>query len=113
MQVGGRHYIPLCYDFDMSGIVNAPYAIVNSQLNISGVRHRLYRGICRDPELFQHVRAVYLENEPEIWKSFDAVAPHLSQFDVKDLRKYLGEFFDVLKNDNKFKSQILSICRNS
>ena len=38
--------IPVPYDFDFSGFVNAPYAVVPDQLHISSVRQRVYRGYC-------------------------------------------------------------------
>ncbi|MDZ7647657.1 MAG: hypothetical protein U5K54_11040 [Cytophagales bacterium] len=37
--------IPLTYDFDMAGLVNAPYATVSETLTISSVQERLYRGL--------------------------------------------------------------------
>ena len=38
--------VPVPYDFDFSGFVNAPYAEPPSELNLSSVRERLYRGYC-------------------------------------------------------------------
>ncbi|HAI44047.1 MAG TPA: hypothetical protein DCM40_41085, partial [Maribacter sp.] len=51
--------IPLPYDFDMSGLVNASYAVVsnvqNTTLDIANVQQRAYRGFKRDEKLFQEV----------------------------------------------------------
>ena len=41
------HVIP--YDFDLSGLVNAPYAMPARGLMIKSVTDRLYRGPCRQP----------------------------------------------------------------
>ena len=38
--------IPVPYDFDFSGLVDAPYATPPNQLRISSVRQRQYRGYC-------------------------------------------------------------------
>ena len=38
--------IPIPYDFDFSGFVGAPYATPPSELDITDVRQRLYRGYC-------------------------------------------------------------------
>lgn len=38
--------IPVPYDFDFSGFVNAPYATAPDELGISDVRQRKYRGYC-------------------------------------------------------------------
>jgi hypothetical protein len=44
--------VPVPYDFDAAGIVDAPYALPAAGLPIRNVRTRLYRGQCRDvPEL--------------------------------------------------------------
>src|ERR1700682_561408 len=37
---------PVPYDFDMSGIVNSPYATPAEELNMRSVRERRYRGYC-------------------------------------------------------------------
>lgn len=38
--------IPVPYDFDFSGMVNAPYATPPDQLGLGSVRERRYRGYC-------------------------------------------------------------------
>ncbi len=38
--------IPVPYDFDFSGLVNAPYATAPDELGISNVRQHMYRGYC-------------------------------------------------------------------
>jgi hypothetical protein len=38
--------IPVPYDFDFSGYVNAPYATAPAELTINDVRQRFYRGYC-------------------------------------------------------------------
>ncbi|RZS94723.1 hypothetical protein [Cecembia calidifontis] len=111
MQLPNTAYIPLCYDFDMTGMVNAQYATVSEKLNINSVRQRLYRGFCRDEALFQYVRAYYLEREPMVWEAFHQAAVHLSPKEVPAMKQYMKEFFDILKNDKKFKDEIFSRCR--
>ena len=47
------NYVALPYDFDLSGVVDAPYAFVSlyagTELSIEKVRQRLYRGFCFSP----------------------------------------------------------------
>ena len=38
--------IPIPYDFDFSGLVDAPYATPPDVLKIANVRQRFYRGYC-------------------------------------------------------------------
>ena len=63
-------YIPLPYDFDMSGVVDAPYSVVSqvgdNQLPISSVRERYYRGFCASDETTEFVRKEFLSNEGKL-----------------------------------------------
>jgi hypothetical protein len=95
-----KKYIPLAYDFDLAGFVNPPYAVVDETLDIEKVTDRLFRGFCRSPQITQIVRAV--------------VDQHSSLFDPKQIgpmKKYLEEFFQVLKDNNRFKNEIVDKCR--
>jgi hypothetical protein len=108
-----KKYIPLAYDFDMAGFVNAPYSSVNDQLGIASVRERLYRGFCRPEELFQAIRKEYIAKESAIK---DKMKQSESDFDPKEfaaMMKYMDEFFNTLKNDKSFKAEIVSKCRNN
>ena len=106
-----KKYIPLTYDFDMSGFVNPPYAEVSPELGIANVRERLYRGFCRKEPVTQFVRKEYLALEPTILGVVDSYQKDFSPRDFKDMKEYLGEFFGILKNDSQFKSMILDGCR--
>ena len=105
-----KKYIPLTYDFDMAGFVNAPYATPNETLGIASVRERLYRGFCR-PEVMQAIRAEYISKEKEI---MDVVKRYESSFEPKEyasIVKYMDEFFATFKSDSKFKYNITDKCR--
>jgi hypothetical protein len=104
-------HFPLPYDFDMSGIVSAPYAIPYDYLPIKTVQERLYRGLCRDPELVQYIRNQYLTLEPQLMVILDQYEAHLSPYDFKRAKNYLNVFFDIIKNEKLFNHQILSKCR--
>ncbi len=112
MQLSDGQYIPLCYDFDMAGMVNASYATVSEMLTISSVTERLYRGLCKDEALFQYVRAYYIERESAIWQTFEQASVHLDPKMIPGMKRYISDFFDVLKNDKKFKDEILNRCRS-
>jgi hypothetical protein len=113
MQTPNNDFIPIAYDFDMSGIVHAYYSTTSELLNISSVRERVYRGFCRSDAAMQQVREEYLAAESKIMEVVDGFEPELGSKEVADIKKYLGEFFDILKNDKQFNEQILSKCRTS
>lgn len=111
------YYIPVPYDFDMSGLVDAPYAVVSmigdKQLPIESVRERLYRGFCRSPELTQFVRSEFLLKEETLLSIPDLLNGELSDKEITGIKEYLKEFFDILRNDNLFATNILDKCRST
>lgn len=109
-KIGSKH-IPFPYDFDMAGIVGAPYAIPYDYLPITTVQERLYRGICRDPALVQYVRNLFIIKEQEFYDIMARYENDISTNDYKVARNYLSGFFEIIKNDKLFNSQILSKCQ--
>lgn len=108
-----KAFIPLAYDFDMSGFVNAPYAVPNETLGIINVRDRLYRGFCRSPEVAQAIRKEYLSKEKEILDALKRYESGLEPKDYASTMKYMEDFFVIFKSDAKFKATILDKCRNN
>jgi hypothetical protein len=106
-----KKYIPLAYDFDMAGFVDAPYAVPNPDLGISSVQDRLYRGFCRTEDVMQAIRKEYIDKEKSITA---AIKRYESSFEPKEfasIMKYTDEFFTIMKSDSKFKYSILDKCR--
>jgi hypothetical protein len=52
-----------------------------------------------------------LNLEPTYLTLIDDFNSQLSEPDIKDMKEYLDEFFDILKDDKLFESQILKTCR--
>lgn len=111
LNTGQGKLIPVPYDFDYSGFVNAPYAIPYDYLPIKKVTERLYRGICRSEELTQFVRADFLGRESQILSTLATYQSTLSSADYASARSYLLEFFSILKNDGAFNSQVTQACQ--
>jgi len=104
-------YIPVAYDFDMSGFVNAPYATFDPMLNIGSVRERIYRGFCRNEQVTHHVRSEYIALEPKI---MDVLGHYESLFDSREfngMKKYMNDFFTTIKNDGLYRQRIEYACR--
>ncbi|MEP2059616.1 MAG: hypothetical protein ABJJ05_17535, partial [Maribacter litoralis] len=108
--------IPLPYDFDMSGLVNTSYSVVsniqNTELDISNVQQRLYRGFKRDETLFEEVRQLFINKRPEIYHLIESLKIYFE--DKKSHKKaedYIKSFYAILENDSEFKSQIINAAR--
>ena len=105
--------VPLPYDFDMAGLVNAPYATVNESLEIKSVQERLYRGYCRKESVMQFVRTEYLGLEPAIMKVMSDHHSYFNNNEFLQMKMFVEQFFSILKNDNQFKNAILLSCRTN
>ena len=111
IQTARRKYICIPYDFDMAGLVNAPYATTNETLELSSVRQRLYRGFCRKEGLAEFMRAEYIGLEPKIFEVINRFEGSLDPREFTGVKKYTEEFFAILKDDRKFKTNIIQKCR--
>lgn len=110
LKVGKNAVLPLPYDFDMTGLVNPPYAQVSNLVDIENVTDRLYRGYCRDPELMEFVRQEFLQKEPQIWETVEEVSIHMDESDQKSAVRFLEEFFKIMKDDFQFQRMVLKAC---
>jgi hypothetical protein len=106
-----KDYIPLAYDFDMAGFVDAPYAVVNESLSIANVKERLFRGFCRSEDSFQAVRNEFIANEGAIKGALTRYKNDLDPKEFTEMVKYIDDFFDTMKSDKKFKAEIVDNCR--
>lgn len=111
MQLPNKQYIPLAYDFDMAGLVDAPYAVVSKEVPIQSVRERYFRGVCRTDDIYAYVRGFYLEKEADIFKAYGYIADQMDPKEIEKSMNYLSGFFKTLKNETQYKTEILLNCR--
>lgn len=115
LQLADGAYLSVPYDFDMSGLVDAPYAVVSQvngvQLDAQTVRDRVYRGWCRSPELTQFVRNEFIGKQAELLSEADKLKGDLHEKEIFEIKAYLAEFFAVIKDDQLFKTRIIDQCR--
>jgi len=111
--------IPITYDFDMAGLVDAPYAVVSETGGgdaigeQNSVRDRLYRGWCRQDNVTQFVRQDFISKEQKMLSAVDALKDELPPKDVESIKAYLGQFFKILKDDASFRRLVTSQCRKN
>ena len=101
--------VPVTYDFDYSGLVDAPYALPPEGFSINSVRTRVYQGFCRH-------NAAALSAATEIRSKRSAIEGVLSQVPgMSDRTKakaiaYLAGFFKDIATDQTVQSQVLKKC---
>jgi len=88
--------VPIPFDFDFSGAVNAYYAKPSSQIPIKKVTERYFKGYCKSPEAYNPTIQLFAEKRNEIhnlYTSFD----ELSKWDVKRTLGFYGEFYEMVE----------------
>ena len=111
MLLSSKVKVPLPYDYDMSGLVNAPYAVVNEKIPIKNVRERHFRGLCRNEELGEYVRLKYMELEPNFREELRSIKEQMDPGEAMEVEDYLEEFFSLIKDRKRFEDHILKKCR--
>lgn len=107
-------YLPVPYDFDMSGLVNKPEAKPRRSLGIRSVRQRLYRGFCRDEhyldEAVEHYIGARDVLKEEVARAAELFA--LSKASRMTADKFVDDFYtEVLLDPVQFERKIKQRCR--
>ena len=106
---GAGALVPVPYDFDFSGLVDAPYATPPEGIPLRSVRTRRYRGLCaHDREALVEAAALRARRS-EMIALFDVV-PGLEPRTRRRATDYLGEFFDDIADDQRVTARLLRTC---
>ncbi|MBU2678374.1 MAG: hypothetical protein KJP16_14990 [Gammaproteobacteria bacterium] len=102
--------IPVPYDFDMSGLVNTPYAAPPSHIPIRLVRTRYYRGLCQPPGVIEDAVAHIQSKREEImslYRDSAELEPRLKKRTVG----FIEDFFKILDKPRKLQTEVYGRCR--
>lgn len=107
---GPRGFVPVPYDFDFTGFVNASYALPSDALGIKSVKERYFLGPCRNESCYhkaiQDLQSVRDEINALIW-SFD----YLDEEVKFDLIGYIESFFNTASRERFIERNIISTCK--
>ena len=98
------------YDFDLAGIINAPYANPDPHFGLKSVRERFYRGFCHEAGILEGTIEVFDRHRPEI-TALSNTQVELKPNARKAALSYIGSFYSVIDDPKKRKRQIESKCR--
>jgi hypothetical protein len=103
-----RTTYPVPYDFDYSGLVDAPYANPDPKLGIATVRDRVYRGPCRSEAEFDLALGKFRAKKGEVMALYDSV-PELSPGSRKQAQSYLESFYSATER-TRLKKTLVDGC---
>jgi hypothetical protein len=95
------------FDFDWSGLVNAPYAVPSGSL--PSVRTRLYRNFCLTDAELQLALDEFRLCRDEVYRTCRSV-PFLSPKELKKTLKYIDDFYRIIENPKKVVSEFHLKC---
>lgn len=95
--------LPVPYDFDHAGIVEASYAKPAEQLGLSSVRERVYRGPNYSMPIFQKVIDKFNQVKPQFYALYENDS-RLSKTYVKRTVKYLDDFYALINKPASVKA---------
>jgi hypothetical protein len=104
--------IPIPYDFDASGFVDAPYSAPAAQYPIEDVRRRYFSGTCKEERHFMSAIARFNDRKIALYDIVNG-ADYLNAFSLKKTQKYLDAFYTLVNDPKRVQKEILGRCRGS
>lgn len=102
-------FLPIPYDFDLSGMVNASYASPNPKHRIDSVSKRLYLGLCRNNALLTETFNIFRDKRDAL----DAVINNFDNISTnsrKQMQRYVNSFYKILEKDARIKRAFIKAC---
>jgi hypothetical protein len=109
MQDQARALHPVPYDFDMTGLVDAVYALTDKRLDLASVRQRLYRGPCHTEAELQPVVNAFLERRDATLAVYDSL-PDLAASYRKAAKQYLQDFYTLVERKGGIRKAFIEGC---
>lgn len=108
----GRRPVVVPYDFDNSGMVNAPYTKPPGDTKPAYVTRRDFKALCRSEEEFQTVFTMFMEKRDTIIAMYQN-SPYLSPETIKESLKYYKIFYKTLKKKKAMAQIFRAACNPS
>lgn len=90
-------FVTVPFDFDFSGLVNAPYAKPNVDYGLRSLRERYFMGEVNDPQALQNAVALFKAKKKNLMRIIDR-ANGLSWETKQDLTMYVLSFYEALED---------------
>jgi hypothetical protein len=100
--------VPLPYDFDFSGIVNAPYAL--GKTGSDDVRRRRYAGLCATQDGLASTVKLFQDKREAVY-GLHRDQPGVSSKRLHSSLKYLDGFYRVIDDPDQVESRMIRRCK--
>ena len=109
IQPEGKAPVPVPFDFDYSGAINTPYAVVDPNLPVKTVRERYFRGYCRLPGTYEKTASIFNSNRDSIYslyRGFTMADPKR----IESTLKYYDNFYQIINDPKDIVRNIYDAC---
>ena len=100
---------PIPYDFDQSGLVDAPYANPNPMFGLRTVRQRIYRGRCVNNSYVDASVQRFKDEQVAIYSLVEE-QQGLTDKARKNLISYVDKFYEFIADPDKVEKTLLKRC---
>lgn len=90
--------VPIPYDFDYSGYVNASYAVPHEMFPIKNVRQRYFMGACRPDSTYRRIIKEFEDNKDSFY-ALKNECELLDERTARHINDYLDGFFKLIEKD--------------
>jgi hypothetical protein len=104
-----RRFFPVPYDFDLSGMVHAPYAAPDERLALRSVTDRLYRGPCRPIDEMNAAAEPFRGRRADMMAAIDSIS-ELNRVHKSEVKEYLESFFRRIATPESIKKTFVDGC---
>ncbi|PYP81170.1 MAG: hypothetical protein DMD35_02620 [Gemmatimonadetes bacterium] len=103
--------LPVAYDFDYAGAVNATYAVPPPNYNVPNVRTRKFMAYCEIAPEFPGAVNKLIENKEAIYALYhDEIGKLMSPSIVNETLRYYDDFYDEVKTQQNAERNIFRNC---
>ncbi len=104
-------YIPIAYDFDWSGVVNARYSFPSEKLGIRTVRERLHRGPCRTAAEWAPIIAHFQSKRAAVDSLWATPLAGLEPKRQADGKAFLDQLWPILADPKRVERDLVKTCQ--
>ena len=102
---------PIPYDFDMSGLIYAPYAEPDPNFELRSVRQRLYRGIGVEHKILEDTMRLYLRKKKAVYALWEG-SGLLEGLQRKRVMDFIDYFYETFENQDRVHNRITKDIRH-
>lgn len=106
----GRN-LPVSYDFDFAGAIDATYAGVDPQMKVTRVRDRQFRGYCSHQAAYPKAFEQFVAKKDAIYALYrDEIGQLIAPNKVKSTLGYYDDFYESIKTPKDVQRNLFATC---